>query len=59
MLGIIASGSFSLKKEYILENKYVLSPTFDSMIKLKNGVFIIAYSLPDNRNHIKIYLRKY
>ena len=58
MLGIITSGSYTLKNEYILENNYDLEPTFDSMIKLKNGVFIIAYSASDNKNIIKIYLKK-
>ena len=58
MLGIISSGSFSLKKEVILENNYDLEPTFNSMVKLKNGVFILAYSSPDNKNLIKIYIKK-
>ena len=58
VLGIFGTGSFTLIKEFELENNYDLEPTFDSMIKLKNNIFIVAYSLPDNKNIIKIILKK-
>ena len=58
VLGIYSSGFFSFEKEFILENNYDLQPTFDSMIKLKNHICVIAYSLPNNRNIIKILIKK-
>ena len=58
ILGIISTASFSLVKEFELENNYDLEPTFDSMIQLKSNIFIIAYSLPNNKNIIKILIKK-
>ena len=58
VLGIYTSSSFSFVKEFELENNYDLEPTFDSMIKLKSNIFIMAYSQPNNKNIIKVLLKK-
>ena len=58
ILGMYSSGSLSLKKEFILEDIFDNEPTFDSMIRLKNYICIIAYSSSDNKNVIKILIKK-
>ena len=58
VLGIYSSGSLSFEKEFELEKNYDLEPTFDSMINLKTHICVIAYSLPNNKNIIKILIKK-
>jgi len=58
VLGMFSSGSLSLREEFILEDKYDNEPTFDSMIRLRNYICIIAYSSSDNKNIIKILIKK-
>ena len=58
VLGIYNSGSLTLKKEIMLEEEFDNDPTFDSMIRLRNHICIIAYSLPKNKNAIKIIIKK-
>ena len=58
VLGILYSGAFELIKEFELEDKYNLKPTFNSMVLLKNQIIIIAYSMSDNKNIIKILIKK-
>ena len=57
VLGLYNTGSFTLRKEFELENNYDIEPTFDSMIRLKNFVNVIAYSTKDNKNIIKILIK--
>ena len=42
----------------MLEEEFDTEPTFDSMIRLRNHICIIAYSLPNNKNAIKIIIKK-
>ena len=58
VLGIYDSESFNLLKEFELENNFDNNPTFDSMIRLKEETCIIAYSTSDNKNRIKILIKK-
>ena len=61
VLGIFSAFSnnnIELVKEIELEKNYDTEPSFDSMIELDKPTYIIAYSLPDNRNSIKILLKK-
>jgi len=58
ILGIYSTGSFTFKKEFVLEEEYDNEPTFDSMIRFRNHICIIAYSLPNNKNTIKIIIKK-
>ena len=60
-LGIFSAFSnknIELQKEYELENNYDSNPSFDSMIEMSNDIYFIAYSLPENKNTIKILLKK-
>ena len=50
--------NMELEKEYELENNYDSNPSFDSMIEWSNNIYFIAYSLPENKNTIKILLKK-
>ena len=57
VFSLFGSGSFYLVTEFELENKYDTQPSFDSMIKLKNNVTVIAYSSKNNKNIIKILMK--
>ena len=61
VIGIFSSFSnnnMELLKEFELENNYDINPSFDSMIEWRNLIYIIGYSLSDNKNSIKILLKK-
>ena len=61
VLGIFSAFSnkdIELVKEYELENNYDSNPSFDSMIEWSNNIYFIGYSLSDNKNAIKIILKK-
>ena len=52
--------SKTLNKEYdkLLENNFNIDCSFDYNLQLKENVFVIGYSLPDNKNTIKLMLMK-
>ena len=58
VLGIFNIISFDLVKEFEIENNYDNDPTFDSMIRLTNLTSIISYSTNNNKNIIKILIKK-
>ena len=52
--------SKSLKNEYneTIESNFDVDCTFDSTIQLKENAFVTGYSYPDNKNKIKLMLKK-
>ena len=61
VLGIFSAftnQNIELVKEFELEKNYDTEPSFDSMIEWNKPTYIIAYSLPDNKNSIKVLLKK-
>ena len=61
VLGIFSAftnQNIELVKEFELEKNYDTEPSFDSMIEWDKTTYIIAYSLPDNKNSIKVLLKK-
>ena len=58
VLAIFSSVTFSLSQEIELEKNYDPEPTFDSMISLRLKTCIIAYSAKNNKNIIKILIKK-
>ena len=61
VLGIFSAFTnkdIELVKEIELEKNYNENPSFYSMIEWSNNIYIIGYSSPDDKNIIKIILKK-
>ena len=57
VFSLFSSGSLSFVTDFELEDNYDTDPSFDSMIKLKNNVTVVAYSTKNNKNVIKLLLK--
>ena len=61
VLGIFSAFPYKdleLVKEIEIEENYDTNPSFYSMIKWSDNIYIFGYSLPDDKNKIKIRLKK-
>ena len=58
IIGLFDSKSLNLIYNETIENDFGLDNSFDSVIQLKDNIFVIGYSYPDNKNIIKLLLKK-